>query len=257
LNASIFVTYNSMRKTHLLVAVCSAMLLSACNKSEVYVTPSLSDYYPLKVGSYITYQLDSTVFVNFGTVRSVKSYQVKHAVDAQITDNLGRPAYRIIRYIRVNPTDPWVPDNTFMAVPTQFTMEFIENNLRFIKMKEPLVDGYTWKGNSYIDTYSLNSDIKYLDNWDYTYDSMYLPAKIGALTIDSTIKVEQRNEVIGNPSNPNSYSEINIGEEKYAKGIGMIYRYFLHTEYQPPTPGHVGAYSDGSYGVRLTMIDHN
>jgi hypothetical protein len=84
-----------------------------------------------------------------------------------------------------------------------------------------------------------------------------MPAKIGALTIDSTIKVSQRDEIIGNPANPNSYSERNIGEEKYAKGIGLVYRNFLHTEYQPPTPGHIGAYSDGSYGVTLKMIDHN
>ena len=61
--------------------------------------------------------------------------------------------------------------------------------------------------------------------------------------------------MIGNPGDPNSYSEINNGSEKYAKGIGMVYRDFLHVEYQPPTPGR-GAYRLG-YGVRLTMIDHN
>ena len=248
-----------MRKVLLMTVTISTLFFSACKKStEAFVTPAISDYYPLQIGKYITYKLDSTVFLNFGTVRAIKSYQVKHVVDALITDNLGRPAYRIIRYIRKQPTDPWLPDNTFMAVSTEFSMEFIENNLRFLKMKEPIKDGYSWKGNTYIDTYSLNSTVKYLDDWDYSYDSLNLPAKVGALTIDSTLKVAQRDEVIGTPSNPNSYSEINIGEEKYGKGIGLIYRKFLHTEYQPPTPGHpAGAYADGSYGITLTMIDHN
>ncbi len=248
-----------MRSAFLIAAIFSAFFFSSCKKSsEDFTTAPISDYFPLLAGKYITYNLDSTVvYQNFGTSITVKHYQVKYAVDALITDNLGRPAYRIIRYIRNTPVDPWAPDNTFMAVPTANAMEFIENNFRFLKMKTPIKEGYSWKGNSYIDTYSLNSTVKYFDNWDYTYDSLNFPAKIGAITIDSTIKVSQRNEVIGNPSNPNSYSEINIGEEKYAKGIGLIYRKFLHLEYQPPTPGHPGAYADASYGVTITMIDHN
>lgn len=247
-----------MRKAIFFTVTISALFFSACKKSsEVFQTAAISDYYPLAVGKYVTYTLDSTVFVNFGQAQVIHSYQVKHVVDALITDNLGRPAYRIIRYIRKTATDPWVSDNTFMAVPTDFAMEFIENNMRFLKMKSPLRDGYTWKGNTYIDTYSLNSTVKYLNDWDYSYDGVDQPATIGALTIDSIITVQQRDEVIGDPANTNSYSEVNKGLEKYAKGIGLIYREFLHTEYQPPTPGHPGAFADGSYGVKFTMIDHN
>jgi hypothetical protein len=245
-----------MRKIFLLVIIISAVVFNACKKStEDLKTTSVNEYYPLQIGKYITYNLDSTVFLNFGTVEAVVSYQVKHVVDAQITDNLGRPAYRIIRYIRKTPANAWVPDNTFMAVPTDFSVEFVENNFRFIKLKAPVREGFSWKGNSYIDTYSLNSNVKYLDDWDYTYDSLDVKINLGAFTLDSTLKVDQRNEIIGNPSDPNSYSEKNFGAEKYAKGIGLVYRNFLHVEYQPPTPGH-GGYKQG-YGVKLTMIDHN
>jgi hypothetical protein len=215
----------------------------------------VTDYYPLQVGKYITYNLDSTVFINFGAKDTVIKYQVKHEIDAQITDNLGRPAYRVIRYIRKTSANAWVADNTFATVPTEFAVEFVENNMRFIKLKAPVRDGFSWKGNSYIDTYSLNSTVKYLDDWDYTYDSVNVAQTFGAFTLDSTLKVQQRDEIIGNPSDPNSYHEINFGAEKYAKGIGLIYRDFLHVEYQPPTPGR-GGYFQG-YGVRLTMIDHN
>lgn len=247
-----------MRRVLFLTATAAVLFLSACKKSsEDFQTAAISDYYPLQVGKYITYSLDSTVTINFGQSMVVNSYQVRLQVDAAITDNLGRPAFRIIRYIRKTAANAWTPDNTFMAVPTSTSMEFIENNLRFVKMRAPVNDGYTWKGNTYIDTYSLNSNLKYLNDWDYNYDSLNLPAKIGALTVDSTLRVFQRDEVIGNPSNPNSYSEQNVGIEKYARGIGLVYRRFLHTEYQPPTPGHPGAYADGTYGVTMTMIDHN
>lgn len=244
-----------MRKIFL-SAIVSSILFVSCKKStDVLEVGTVSEYSPLAVGKYITYNLDSTVFINFGTKDTVIKYQVKHQVDALITDNLGRPAYRIIRYIRKTAANPWNPDNTFMAVPTDFAMEFVENNMRFLKLRGPVREGYSWKGNTYIDTYSLNSNVKYLEDWDYIYDSVNVKKTIGTFTLDSTIHVAQRNEVIGNISDANSYSEINFGSENYAKGLGLVYRNFLHIEYQPPRPG-VGAYRVG-YGVKMTMIDHN
>jgi hypothetical protein len=239
-----------------IIAVC--FVFTGCKKeTEDFTLAPISDYAPLVVGKYITYQLDSLVFQNFGTTKVVVSYQVKHEVSGEITDNLERPAYRITRFIRKTAAAAWVPDNSFMAVNTGNSLEFIENNMRFLKLKQPVQTGYTWKGNAFIDTYSFNSDVKYLADWDYTYDSVNVPLTLGAITLDSTIKVDQQDEVINNPDDPGFYSEVNYGAEKYAKGIGLVYRRFLHIEYQPPTPGNGGSYTDGSYGVTLTMIDHN
>ena len=245
-----------MRKVILLFVLVSSVIFNACNKStEVLDVAAINDYYPLQVGKYVTYNLDSTVYINFGTKDTVIKYQVKHQIDGQLSDNLGRPGYRVTRYIRKTAANPWVPDNTFMAVPTDFAMEFIENNMRFLKLKGPIREAFTWKGNSHIDTYSLNSNVKYLDDWNYTYENVNMSQTVGAFTLDSTLDVNQRDEIIGNPADPNSYSEINFGTEKYAKGIGLVYRNFLHIEYQPPTPGR-GGYRIG-YGVKMTMIDHN
>lgn len=236
-----------MRKLIYFSVIAFLVIFSACKKSvEEFSTAPLSDYYPLKVGKYITYSLDSLVYyTNFGTSQAIKSYQVKHLVEAQITDNLGRPGYRIIRYIRSSPTAAWVADNTFMAVPTTNSIEFIENNLRFIKLKSPITQDYTWKGNAFINTTSLSSSLKYLDDWDYTYDSLNVPAKVGSLTLDSTIKVAQIDE--------QTAIDRTFSEEKYAKGIGMVYRSFLYWN-----KGNAnGTFSDASYGVILKMIDHN
>lgn len=245
-----------MRIKLFLVAIISAAIVTSCNKDpEVLDLPSVNEYSPFVVGKYITYNLDSTVYINFGTKDTVIKYQVKHQVDAQITDNLGRPAYRIIRYIRKTAADSWVPDNTFMAIPTDFAMEFVENNMRYIKLKGPVRDAFTWKGNSYIDTYSLNSNVKYLDDWDYTYDSVNVKKTIGTFTLDSTLHVAQHDETLQKVFNPAYYDQRDFGAEDYAKGIGLVYRNFYHFEYQPARPG-VGAYWLG-YGVKMTMIDHN
>ena len=233
------------------------MFFGCKKQNDNFSSASLSDYFPLKTGKYITYTLDSTIFINFGTKDTVIRYQVQDRVDSQVNDNIGRPAFRIIRFIRKDATQPWTANNTFMAVNTGSSLEFSENNHRFIKLKLPVRNGYTWKGNSYIDTYSLNSDVKYLDDWDYVYDSVNVPITLGGIHLDSALKVKQRDEFLGQDPHIAStqYAEKNFGSEKYAKGIGMVYKEFLHWEYQGAQPGRPAYYL--GYGVRLTMTDHN
>ena len=120
----------------------------------------------------------------------------------------------------------------------------------------PIKQEYKWKGNKYIDTYSLNSTTKYLDDWDYTYDSVDAPITLGGIMLSNTIKVNQRDEFLGkDPKLPNTqYAERNYSVEKYAKNIGLVYKEFLHWEYQgiqSGSPGYTG------YGVKLTMTGHN
>ena len=236
-----------MRKLFSFIAIASVVTFSACKKTtEQYPSAPLSDYYPLTVGKYITYNLDSTVYYkNFGASATIVRYQVKYVVDAAITDNLGRPAYRILRYIRSTPTAAWAPENTFMAINTGTSIEFIENNLRFVKLKEPIQQDYTWKGNSFININSQTPYLKFYDDWDYTYDSLNMPAKIGTLTVDSTIKVAEMDD--------QTAIDRTFSEAKYAKGIGLVYRKFLYYN----TGNANGTYSDASYGVTLNMIDHN
>lgn len=229
-------------------------LISSCNKTETYPSKSLEEYYPLTSGKYIIYQLDSLKYISFGTRDTIISCEVKYQTDTIVTDNLGRKAWRIFRYIRKDNNHSWIPDATFMAVSDAHQIEFIENNLRFIKLRAPLENDFSWKGNVYIDTYSANSELKYLDNWDYTYTDLGHSENIGGIDLSDLITVNQRDEVIGDPNDSGSYSEINFGQEKYAKGIGMVYKKFFHREYQP---GNGGYTADGSYGITLTLIDHN
>lgn len=234
--------------------LATGILFNACKKqNDSFSSDSLKDFYPLAVGKYVTYNLDSTIFINFGAKDTVRKYQVQDRVDAQISDNIGRPAFRILRFIRKDATQSWSPNNTFMAVVTDNTVEYVENNLRFQKLKIPFKEGFSWKGNSFIDTYSLNSDVKYLDDWAYTYDSLNAKIKLGNLTVDSTVKVLERDEFLGqDPRIPGTqYAEKNYSVEKYGKGIGLIFREFIHWEYQGGTRSYTG------YGVKLIMIDHN
>lgn len=246
-----------MKKYSFLVLLLITLLTACKKENEILIPVSLTEYFPLQVGKYISYNLDSTVYINFGQKDTVIKYQVKDSIENQITDNLGRPAYRIVRYIRKNAAQPWVASNTFMAVPTATTIEFVENNLRFQKLKWPLREGESWKGNTFIDTYSLNSATKYLDDWDYTYADVNAPLTLGSFQFTNTLTVDQRNEFLGqDPKLPGTqYAEKNYSVEIYAKNIGLVYKEFLHWEFQGAQPGRQAFYS--GYGVKLVITGHN
>jgi len=240
--------------TLLLMAIC----WMGCSKTEQLNTAYIKDYYPLEVGKYITYRLDSTVYVKLNTVKEVHSYLVQDLVDAKVTDNLGRDAYRIRRTIRSKTdTMQWNDNTSYMVVPLDRSLEVIDNNLRFIKLQEPIRENFTWKGNNYINTYS-DATLQYLDAWDYFYENVDQPYSVGAANWVMTTTVNQRDEILGTPGNKQFYWEINHSMEVYAKGVGLVYRDFLHEAWQPPNITSVdGYYESNSYGIKLTMVNTN
>ncbi len=124
-----------------LTSVC----LFDCKKQvEKEYYEQYQSYDGLTIGKFITYRLDSTVLKSFGTGFDIHTYTVKDSVEAQITDNLNRLSYRVVRYQYDG--NQWMPINTFMATPAENDFEFVENNLRIVKMVNPVVDGKTWNG---------------------------------------------------------------------------------------------------------------
>jgi hypothetical protein len=96
-----------------------------------------------------------------------------------------------------------------------------------------------------------------MDDWDYTYEDVENGFTVwNNVVVDNTITVNQRDDKIGGfPTDLSGYSEQTVSKEVYGAGIGLIFRDFLHWEYQPPTGGNPG-YRIG-YGIKLVMIDHN
>lgn len=227
--------------------------LASCKKSsEELDLTSIDEYAPLTIGKYVTYNLDSLVYSNFNSVEDHHYYQVKLLVADTLRDNLGRKAYRITRLIRPLSGGVFTPDNSFMAINTGNSFEYIENNFRYLKLIQPIKEGQTWKGNTYIDVTSPTVDLSYLEDWDYTYENVDQSSTIAGVPIAHTITVNQRDLSDGLPvTGATLYAQRDFSKEIYAKGIGMIYRKFHHFVYQGNTHTYDG------YGVTYTMIDHN
>ncbi len=247
-----------------LLAISVTSLFSCTDKKEEFITDNIADYnMRLTPGKYITYRLDSLVFTNFGRTTETHRYQVKDQVDALITDNLGRPSYRVFRYLRDSlGTTPWQPSGTYLITVLPDQIEVIEDNLRFIKMHMPLKDGFSWKGNKYFPnepyypSYPFSNDVS-MQEWDFYYDGESSNFSYRGNNYTDVYSVEQANEVFNVPiTSPTSYALKSKAVEKYAKNIGLVYREYEIWDYQPNTSGSGGPFFTG-FGIRKWMIDHN
>ena len=248
----------------LLSFLIAAILLTSCGskKADLMLTTT-ADYAPLIKGKYITYELDSMIFTNFGTVEAHRFYQAKYEVIDSIRDNSNRLAYQIRRSLRSIPaaggtaTTNFVPELTFSAINTGTTFEFVENNQRFIKLAMPIKSFYSWKGNAYINLTTPNfagvPNSYFLDDWDYTYEDVDGPSPINfpGFNILNTVTVNQRDISTNLPvTGTTNIASKDFAKEIYAKNIGMVYRQFIHWEYQTSTK-YIG------YGSTMKMIDKN
>lgn len=249
-------------KPLLLVSLILTGLWSCTDeKEELPVTP-LTDYLPLTPGKYITYRIDSLVTNAFNLGMEVHRYQVRHVVDAEITDNLGRPSYRIFRFLNnVDGTGEWTPNGSYMITKSENSIEVIEDNLRFLKLQQPVRDGYSWKGNRYLpgNPYNgfgylmANDDL--MRNWDFFYDLSSTSYTYNGHTYDDIITVEQADEQYNIPIEPGFIAYVTRSVDRYARDIGLVYREYTMWEYQPNLTGPNPTYN--GFGVTMWMVDHN
>lgn len=241
------------------ISISVLLIFGACQKeSEIFKTEKIRDYYPLKIGKFITYNLDSTVYVNLSTVKEVHSYVIQDKIDAVIQDNLGRFSYKIKRMIRNKvDTTKWTDLISYLVTNDSIQLELVQDNLRYIKLREPMSNGFSWKGNSYINTTTLPA-LQYLNGWEYQYADIRRPFTINGISYTETITVNQQNNSLGNPKDKKFYYEVIFSKEVFAKSVGMIYKEFLHETWQPPNVNSAAGYFEAnSYGIKMTMISNN
>lgn len=257
-----------MKKSFALIQWSSILtllvLISSCDKETddtQYDKPA--DYYPLQIGKYILYRLDSTRFINFGQDEDIVSYQAKDVVEGTTTDLLGRPAWRIQRYLRpLNSTNDrdWKESVAYEVTPGENTLELYENNLRFIKMQGPIKEGRNWAGNGYLpdqpySQYEFSAAVS-IQFWDYTIEETGISTELNGKNYDNTITITQINDSSNVPVvEPNRVGQKTVWVEKYAKDIGLIYKDAVIWEYQPPATDPQG--KKIGFGIRLSILDHN
>lgn len=216
-----------MRISSLLFLLIAAYcFFTGCTKQDLQALDLKDSYYPLQVGKYIIYDVDSTVYDEFSQSSYLHQFQVKMLVADTFRDSNMKLNYRYERYTRENTGQAFQLADVWSATQQNGRVEVVEENQRFIKYIYPPVLGNSWKGNAYIKADLNDPRSKFLGNWDYSFTAVDEPFELKGTTYDSTIVVLENGELIPQVESSN-FKTI------YAKHIGPIYAKREYLEKQP------------------------
>jgi hypothetical protein len=208
---------------YILLTATVLISVASCSDEES-TSPSglLYSYIPVNVGHELIYDVSLITKDEFSQQSDTFYYQVKEVIESVFLDNQGRPTQRLERYRRDSVQDPWVIADVWTSNLSSTKYEKNEDNVPYVKLVFPVSYGGTWNGNV-LNTY---------EPAEYEYISLNDPATIGATYFDSTLTVLQ--------ADLQTFIDTVYSEERYAAGVGMVYRFNKEILVDYSNPGQPG-----------------
>ena len=204
-----------------------SLFLTACGKNETESLPDLAkDYFPLQIGKTLIYDIDTVIYdpqpgntVQIDTFR----WQIKEVFTDTFKDITGLLTYKIERSERRRgSTANFEVKKIFTAALSDNEALRTEDNLKFIKFQRFFGERTTWDGNVYCDQ-SLIIEVAgermglFSKKWNYEILSLGKAEKIGTKDFTDVLTVRAQ-------SDTRILTEKRYNLEKYAKGVGLVYK---------------------------------
>ncbi|MDD2386167.1 MAG: hypothetical protein PHP52_05230 [Bacteroidales bacterium] len=164
------------------------------------------NYFPLKTGESMIYKVTEINIDKPSNVFDTSVYFIREIVDIPLIDNENDTAYRIERYYREFENEKWIIHSVWTSKTTSLTAEKTEENQRFVKIRFPVKQNYTWNGNLY-------NDLTKQDYWISSYNTSFLHENF---SFDSCLTVMH--------DSSKSLIHLNRAYEVYAYNVGLIYK---------------------------------
>jgi hypothetical protein len=244
-----------MTKVFFFLFAASVFIFTSCEEklAEVNSNPA-SDYYPLQTGKYIIYNVDSIIY-NETIADDTTHWQIKEEIVDTFYDLDSILNYRIERSRRPDDISAWQILDEWSVRNKNGNIERDENDLRFIKLAEPVLLSKNWDGTAYLGNlydlpfYRECDRLDFLENWEYTYTTLDSSTTINGLQFDSVIAVKQQGA--------DNLIELNYAIEVYAKGVGMIKKQFYHYTSQNTDEIPWIYKAECGYVYTMEIVEHN
>lgn len=165
-----------------------------------------------------------------------------YQINVEVRKQADTSAFKLARVVFVSDTNNMI--------------QYVENNLRFIKLEFPIVNSMSWLGNSLIDLADANNT--YLQNWVYKYSDYQQPYNNGLLKFDNTVTVMQTDQMQGDTINQRSLPAYQtFAKEVYAYNVGLVYREMTHWNYNPVFSTTPPDTCIKGFRVIMRAVDHN
>lgn len=197
------------------------VLVSACKDSVLKPKQNEADYhlfYPVEIGNSLIYEVDYLEIDSRSNYYDTANYFIKEVIAEYFIDNAGDSAIKIERYYRENESENWMELDVWHINPYPDELHVVEENNRYVKLKNPIEVDAQWNGNKYNRLDTLN---------EYQYIITSIGADdVNGFIFDSVLTVQQRYD--------SSLIEKILDIEKYAKNIGLIYKEQTNINSQEP-----------------------
>jgi len=196
--------------------------LSCSEEPDDFVFVEGEEFFPLEVGKFRVYQLDSITFEPDvdGITRDTSRTFVREEIVEAFEEQNGNEVFRVERFERKSSDDPWAIRLVFSMEKSEGFAVQTENNLRLRKMPFPFTQNKEWEQTSFIDPdmdfQIVGENIKIFKDWESSFESIGVAEEINGNQFEVTTVVNQNNQ-----DNP---FERRLVREKYAKEVGLVAR---------------------------------
>jgi len=205
--------------------VACVMLMACCSSGDPAPPAVVTDYFPIKVGAYFIYAVDS--LVTDQTIPTPYTYDLMLQVTDSFPSSEGGYIYVIQRSKRADSTKPWSSLTSWSIRLTPYQAVVDEGNTPYVKMETPIANGTAWNGNA---LNNLNGGEKCLDSDDNTCD-IYALANVGKpYALDGGLSFQNSLTVVQS-DNENLIVYQDRRSEVYALKTGLVYREIIQLNY--------------------------
>lgn len=221
----------------------SSFFAVSCKKEEGSTLSSNKiapeKFYPLKVGSYFSYNVDSIYYDDFTGTSDTFYMQIKEVLADTFRDGSDQLNYRLERFYKYDPgttsidfsSISWTLQDVWFVTVSDFGIQRVEENIRKVSLINPVVEDLEWNGNAY------NS----LSEWEYEYSKVDTAYQ----SYDSCVYITQLDEE--NKIDKRYYEQV------YARGIGLVRYYYIDVESQDLSNPAVNIVDRIEKGVQYTQ----
>lgn len=209
---------------HIFPFIAFLTFFGSCKTEEDPFQPDYGyEYFPLEIGKFIDYEMDSTIFDPTGdSLVSLSKTLMREEIVDTLSDNLGNTLYRVEQSVRKSNDVPWQIHKVLTLSIQDNQAIRTEDNLRFIKLTFPLRRNNTWDGLVHFDAENILTNIAgesvfMFKNWGrYRIEKTGEPDTIGTFIFDEVTTLREADD--------ENLIELRVSREKYAKGIGLVHR---------------------------------
>ncbi len=195
---------------HFFIVLMMIPLFYSCKKESIIPDSPSYNYFPVEKGKWVEYEVDSIYHGQNDDNNDDSVYtfhfQIREEIDSTYLNGQGQETQIVMRYRRDSDNEDWSLVSVWTQTLSLTGAYRVEENVPYHKLAFPINSSITWDGN----------DANTEEEEYYSYFDFHAEDFVGGLSFDSTLSVLQRDD--------DNYIERIYGMEKYAAGIGLIFK---------------------------------